>query len=516
MEDNKKGTLLYKFTLMFLIFGTVLICVCGVIAYLNEDKTYNQERLDMTRNMAEVIEGMIQEDPEGFADYVDFYKAHCNDMKIDLDAVGYQDDYNEFIKKFIKAYPGKVFLKDVMPSDMPYELQLEYYEYLHEYWLSELRNIQNGMGFEYVYFTVPDETDHHVLYVCDVERAPREEDLEHMMLGIDVFNDPQKFAIEWEVWENGSQGEFQELDNEWGHVYTYYKPVVVNGRKVGLINIDIQFDSVNQNIFANTVRLMAKIMVLMTAFIVLLMVFLYRFHLRRIIGLTGSVRKFSETQDFSMSKTIRDQVRDNDELSQLSYQTADMIDSMDRYVKELISTHNALNKAQQDAALASIQAKRDSLTGIRNRLAYDEVCKDIDYRIADGFKDFGIIMIDLNFLKRINDTYGHDKGNVAIKILCEIVCKTFAHSPVFRIGGDEFVVIIENDDFVHHEEKFMEFLGRISEKTTNESLPMWERISAAAGKALFNPEMDQNINNVFKRADNAMYENKKNMKALRR
>ena len=379
-----------------------------------------------------------------------------------------------------------------------------------------LENIRSSMGFEYVYFTVPDETDHTVLYVCDVERAPRDDDPEHMVLGFDVPNDSRKFAIEWEVWETGTQGEFQEVDNEFGHVYTYYKPVVINGNKVGLINIDIQFDSVNQNIFANTVRLMVQILVFMAVCIVLLMVFLYRFHLRRIIDLTGNVRSFAETQDFGMAKTIREQVKANDELSQLSYQTADMIDSMDRYVKELISTHDALDKAQHDAALASMQAKRDALTGIRNKLAYDEVCKDIDYRIADGFKDFGVIMIDLNFLKRINDTYGHDKGNIAIKSLCEIVCKTFTHSPVFRIGGDEFVVILENDDFARHEEKLHEFFNKITEKSTDENLPIWERISAAAGKALFNPEIDQNIDNVFKRADNAMYENKKNMKALRR
>lgn len=56
-------------------------------------------------------------------------------------------------------------------------------------------------------------------------------------------------------------------------------------------------------------------------------------------------------------------------------------------------------------------------------------------------------MIDLNYLKLINDNFGHDKGNIAIKKICNIVCVTFKHSPVFRIGGDEFVVILENEDY---------------------------------------------------------------------
>ena len=158
---------------------------------------------------------------------------------------------------------------------------------------------------------------------------------------------------------------------------------------------------------------------------------------------------------------------------------------------------------------------KDALTGVRNKLAYDEMCKDIDYKIADGFTDFGIVMIDLNFLKRINDTYGHDKGNIAIKSLCTIVCKTFLHSPVFRIGGDEFVVILENEDFIFHDKKIEEFQNKIKEKSSEEGSPMWERISAAVGVALFDPKIDGNIDNVFKRADTAMYENKKEMKALR-
>ena len=61
----------------------------------------------------------------------------------------------------------------------------------------------------------------------------------------------------------------------------------------------------------------------------------------------------------------------------------------------------------------------------------------------------------------------------------------------------------------------MEFRDRITGESAKEELPVWERISAAAGMALFNPDMDMNIDNVFRRADKAMYENKKSMKAER-
>ena len=60
----------------------------------------------------------------------------------------------------------------------------------------------------------------------------------------------------------------------------------------------------------------------------------------------------------------------------------------------------------------------------------------MEERIQKGEKKLGIAIVDLNFLKKINDTYGHEKGNLAIKKLCFIICHIFQHSPVFRIGGD--------------------------------------------------------------------------------
>lgn len=515
-EKSRKGTLLYQFGAILFVFGLVLTIACGFIAYINEAETYKNEKLEMTRQATDAVKALMKEDPESFSEYIDFYENHHDDMKIPVYQIGYKDDYEEFMDKFKKEYPGKIFGVDVKAADMPYVLQLEYYEYVHEYWLSILEDVRKSMDLTYLYFTIPNEETENVLYVCDVERSPREGNPEYMMLGDNVPNPYDKFAIEWGVWLKGEQGEFQVTDNEWGHVYTYYNPMFIKRHKIGLINADIQFDAVNKNILHNTIILMLKLLCIMFICIILLLVILYNVHIRKVTFLADCVKRFSINHDPDIAGEIRRNTKGNNEFTQLSVQTAEMIESLDKHVHELQSTHKALSEAQQDVAIASSQAKKDSLTGIRNRLAYDEMCKDIDYKIDDGFNEFGIIMIDLNFLKRINDTYGHDKGNVAIKLLCEIICKTFSHSPVFRIGGDEFVVIIENEDFAHHEGKFMEFQGRIAEKSVEEGLPIWERISAAAGMAIFNPEIDQNIDNVFKRADKAMYENKKNMKALRR
>ena len=97
--------------------------------------------------------------------------------------------------------------------------------------------------------------------------------------------------------------------------------------------------------------------------------------------------------------------------------------------------------------------------------------------------------------------------------VCRIICSVFQHSSVFRIGGDEFIVIFSNHDYEHLEE-LKENLNRSMQETEQEKHPL-ERVSAAVGYALFDPAVDRDMESVFKRADQQMYECKKQMKAER-
>ena len=126
---------------------------------------------------------------------------------------------------------------------------------------------------------------------------------------------------------------------------------------------------------------------------------------------------------------------------------------------------------------------------------------------------FGIAMIDLNNLKKINDNFGHEEGNYAIKKLCEIVCNTFVHSPVFRIGGDEFVVILKGSDYAIVYSLIANFKHELFMLEKNENLKQWEKVSAAIGYAEYESIKDASVTDVFKRADQKMYEDKKEMKA---
>ncbi|MBQ9607390.1 MAG: GGDEF domain-containing protein, partial [Lachnospiraceae bacterium] len=209
-------------------------------------------------------------------------------------------------------------------------------------------------------------------------------------------------------------------------------------------------------------------------------------------------------------------IQTRNELQSLSKAIIKLSEDMRDYLINALAARDEAKTANQKAIEMGEQAIRDSLTGIRNRNAYDAEVKKIGFRIgSEAFTKFGIAVVDLNFLKRINDTFGHEKGNEAIRKICMITCKIFAHSPVFRIGGDEFVVILENDDYEHIEERIEDFQKVLQDIRDDSSLEPWEQVSAAIGWSMFDPVIDGNVDNVFKRADHKMYENKKAMKAAR-
>ena len=132
----------------------------------------------------------------------------------------------------------------------------------------------------------------------------------------------------------------------------------------------------------------------------------------------------------------------------------------------------------------------------------------MDEDIASGKAVFAVVMTDLNNLKKVNDTYGHEHGNEYITGACHEICTVFQHSPVFRIGGDEFVVLLENSDYERKEELLAELKARFDETCNDMSKEPWERYSAAMGMAAYRPGEDISMDDVFKRADSLMYKDK--------
>ena len=157
-------------------------------------------------------------------------------------------------------------------------------------------------------------------------------------------------------------------------------------------------------------------------------------------------------------------------------------------------------------------AYTDALTSVKSKTAYAEEVRRINQNIENGFHQFGVIMFDLNGLKEINDTYGHDMGDLYIKNACRLICVTYKHSPVYRIGGDEFIAIITGQDLLNSEKLMNAFYQRMEEVNQNAKVAA-EKVSVAAGMAIFQEGSDTTYQSVFKRADEKMYQNKISIKS---
>ncbi len=170
----------------------------------------------------------------------------------------------------------------------------------------------------------------------------------------------------------------------------------------------------------------------------------------------------------------------------------------------------AKEEQERNLRTAEQMARRDELTGIKNKNAFAEFTKNFDSEIKIKNKDFqfAVLICDLNDLKKINDTRGHSFGDEAIQRTSRMICNTFKHSPVFRIGGDEFAALLTDSDFEKRSELLKELKNESFENLRSRTGP-----AVACGLGVYNPETDKSFDDVFKRADAEMYENKKEVKS---
>ena len=159
-------------------------------------------------------------------------------------------------------------------------------------------------------------------------------------------------------------------------------------------------------------------------------------------------------------------------------------------------------------------AYRDSLTGIKNSTAYTEVIEALDKEINLSNPEFGVLVADINNLKKTNDTYGHDVGNELIIHTAKILTDTFKTSSTYRIGGDEFVVILRGKDLERHRA----LIERMDSTFSDDYVTVHDEsvsVSIARGVAVFSADIDRVYTDVFAKADQAMYMNKESMKLVR-
>ncbi len=208
-------------------------------------------------------------------------------------------------------------------------------------------------------------------------------------------------------------------------------------------------------------------------------------------------------------------IHTGDELEALSNALLSMGEDVQAYAKDLSEKNDEIISMKEYVSKMDVLAYKDSLTGAGNKAAYEKAKKRLDRKIKHGTAKFAFVMTDINYLKYINDNYGHDKGNIYIQKLYELLNEEFSESTIFRIGGDEFLIIIDDKNIGKSEEKINTIKEKMNAISKDENIFAWEKISTAIGFTVYNEEIDKDADNVFKRADELMYEDKKRLHASR-
>lgn len=153
---------------------------------------------------------------------------------------------------------------------------------------------------------------------------------------------------------------------------------------------------------------------------------------------------------------------------------------------------------------AEKRASTDELTQARNRRAFFE---DSERLIQESEGLSSLIMIDVDFLKKINDKYGHIAGDTVLKKLSELIEKNIRKEDVFgRVGGEEFALTIPNVDLSTGSRIAEELREKISKcEISIDNVPL--KISCSFGVVTLK---DATLDEMYKYADNALYKAKNN------
>ena len=241
----------------------------------------------------------------------------------------------------------------------------------------------------------------------------------------------------------------------------------------------------------NTLALqMLAVMVLLTTVFSVLTFLLIQWFISPLGALTNDIEKIAQGRYDISPVPVRSR-----ELTILSNAFLDMAKKVEEH-----------DKHQHELAY------RDALTGLRNSTSYTSWKSEFIEKIGKSVHSFGVAVLDINYLKDTNDKYGHDIGNKLLIATARTISYVFKRSPVFRVGGDEFIVILQDFDLEH----YSEHVEKLYEKAKNEPIIVGENkipISIAIGVAIYDEAIDDGYLSVFKRADTAMYQNKKEIKA---
>lgn len=391
--------------------------------------------------------------------------------------------------------------------------------------VSFMDSIMEDFDIHYLYIIKPylNGDDYEMMNVISADTAEgRETDPDGYYLGFILKDVYEREELErYQLYLNKDNISYFKNFSTWGYDYTAMMPLINDkGEHFAALCVDIEVDDVERAIQTYTVANVILIAFLGAMFFSLFLLWMNRNITEPIRKLEKSVVSFAEKSHEQKDPALLNYedpgIHTQNEVESLSNAVNQMSQDMRIYVNNIIDAEGKVEDMKNQVSHMDMLAYQDALTHVKNKAWYDKTELRVNEDISKGIARFGIIMIDLNNLKKVNDNYGHEHGNDYISGACHQICITYDHSPVFRIGGDEFIVLLENKDYDNRDALLDEMRAAFKAFAEDDSRQPWERYSAAIGMAIYDQEKDSCMNDVFKRADELMYKDKMDSKMARK
>ncbi|MBR3508381.1 MAG: diguanylate cyclase [Lachnospiraceae bacterium] len=326
--------------------------------------------------------------------------------------------------------------------------------------------------------------------------------------------DPGQFGepiVYTKALEKASQGiasvDENPFSDRWGKFYSAYSPVYDSeGNLVCIIGVDYDAAWFEDMIAMHTasILIICTLSVLIGAFIVLLIS--NRFQ-RRFRILSDELSSLSD----EVNALNKEMAPPEEFHAKPSRQPAEAEEDSPSHVGTFDALENKIKQTRQDmrqyASYVHEQDFTDPLTGVGNKMAYQELTRDMDLKIADGVADFCIAMFDVDGLRQINDEYGLNAGDQVIFDTATLLLQAFRPETIFRIGSDEFIVLAQ--DFTAKDlEHSLNVIETAQRKEKSQKDATKQTPSLAKGVAFFDAKQDHSCNDVLKRANKMLKQNK--------
>ena len=303
-------------------------------------------------------------------------------------------------------------------------------------------------------------------------------------------------------------------EDRWGRFYSAYVPVFNSKGKVGgIIAVDVEaaWYEEQQRVHIITTLVICVISLIAGGLIAFLITVKIQ---KRLVFLNSEMNKMTDeieqlAQELRLASGRRTDTFEYDDSYKDEEERCSKTESADGFEELSCRLKFVREELSQYIADAHELAYTDALTGSANRNAYIEAISDLNEKIMEAEADFSIAVFDINGLKNCNDNFGHEFGDLLIITTSDILKDFVGPENLYRIGGDEFVAIIDISNKSKIDDIFAAIdLAIVEANLKIEDFKTKEKLALSKGYACFKRGKDSEVQTVFRRADEAMYADK--------